>query len=200
MKIQIGTARSLGLETMVDIARYRHAVFVQHLEWRLQTQCGLEFDQFDRPDTRHVVARAADGRIVGVARLLPTTRSYLLGDVFPQLMDGAPVPCAADTWELSRFAALDSAVGAASRCFDAAAATALLQAVLDDAARHGVRRLVTVSPLGIERLLDRCGFEASRAGAPRLVDGQPLFACWIDVPMPVQADGRGVDVVADGLA
>jgi acyl homoserine lactone synthase len=198
MKIQIGTAHSLGMETMVDLARYRYAVFVQHLEWRLQTQCGLEFDQFDRPDTRHVLARAADGRIVGVARLLPTTRPYLLGEVFPQLMDGAPLPCAEGIWELSRFAALDLAAGAASQCFDSA--TMLLQAVLDDAARHGVRRLITVSPLGIERLLDRCGFKASRAGEPRLVDGQQLFACWIDVPMSAQADSRGLDAVADGLA
>jgi N-acyl-L-homoserine lactone synthetase len=41
--------------------------------------------------------------------------------------------------------------------------------------------LITVSPLGIERLLHRMGVNAHRAGPPMLVDGKPIFACWIEV-------------------
>jgi N-acyl-L-homoserine lactone synthetase len=45
--------------------------------------------------------------------------------------------------------------------------------------------LITVSPLGIERLIRRLGIRAERAGAPKMIGGQAMFACWIAVqPMP----------------
>jgi N-acyl-L-homoserine lactone synthetase len=60
-------------------------------------------------------------------------------------------------------------------------AIALLQAAIDCAAKNGAKRLITVSPLGIERLLRKAGFKAHRAGPPTMVDGHPIFACWIEV-------------------
>jgi acyl homoserine lactone synthase len=45
--------------------------------------------------------------IIGTARLLPTNHSYLLGEVFPQLMNGLTIPDSAEVWELSRFATVD---------------------------------------------------------------------------------------------
>ncbi len=54
-----------------------------------------------------MVAQNDTGEIIGTARLLPTTQPYLLGEVFPQLMNGLPVPACEDVWELSRFAAVD---------------------------------------------------------------------------------------------
>jgi acyl homoserine lactone synthase len=56
-----------------------------------------------------------------------------------------------------------------------------LAASIKIAAEHGARRLITVSPLGIERLLNRMGVHAHRAGPPVLVDGKPIFACWIEL-------------------
>ena len=49
------------------------------------------------------------------------------------------------------------------------------------ARRHGVQRIITVSPLGVERLLRREGFRAHRAGPPMVIGGHPIFACWIEV-------------------
>jgi len=49
------------------------------------------------------------------------------------------------------------------------------------AAEHGAKRLITVSPIGIERLLRHTGVHAHRAGPPTIVDGHPIFACWIEV-------------------
>src|ERR1700752_59202 len=93
---------------MTGVARYRHRVFVEMLGWPLQTrEHGLEFDQFDREDTVYVVARNTIDSVVGTARLLPTSRPYLLGEVFPQLLHGQQLPSAPEVWELSRFAAVD---------------------------------------------------------------------------------------------
>ena len=124
-----------------------------------------------------------DERVVGTARLLPTTRPYLLAEVFPELMGDEQPPNDPRVWELSRFAAGGIEVSNAQPLsqFNSPIVVDLLDKVLEVAAAHGARWLVTVSPLGIERLLRRYGFNARRAAPPVVVGGHPLFACWIDV-------------------
>ena len=56
----------------------------------------------------------------------------------------------------------------------------LLQETIAVAATQGAKRLITVSPVGVERLLAKAGFHAHRAGPPMIVDGHPIFACWIE--------------------
>ncbi|MFP8779785.1 acyl-homoserine-lactone synthase [Hydrogenophaga sp. RWCD_12] len=167
---------------MADLGRYRHKVFVEKLGWQLQCEHGLEYDQFDRDDTIYVLAKNDDDQIIGTARLLPTSKPYLLGEVFPQLLNGQLPPCSSDIWELSRFAAVDfdSSSTSALRQFSSEAAISLLRQSMETAMRVGARRVITVSPLGIERLLRRAGFEAARAGAPMKVDGMSIFANWIN--------------------
>lgn len=183
MQYTIGSPRELPLQMAAELGRYRHRVFVEMLGWELQCENELEFDQFDRPDTRYVVSRDARGRINGCARLLPTTAPYLLRDVFPELMHGQPMPASPDVWELSRFAAVDLEQAEISPLMQMSSpiAVGLLRAALEAAAEQGARQVVTVSPLGIERLLRRAGFRARRAGPPVQIDGKSLFACCIEV-------------------
>jgi acyl homoserine lactone synthase len=47
--------------------------------------------------------------------------------------------------------------------------------------RFGAERLITVSPLGIERLVRRLKIRARRAGPPIELGGQAMFACWIEL-------------------
>ncbi|AEF88763.1 Acyl-homoserine-lactone synthase [Delftia sp. Cs1-4] len=183
LEIVEGTSQSLSPELLEGIARFRHKVFIETLGWDLATKAGMELDQFDRADTIYVAARGEDGRLAGAARLLPTNRPYLLAEVFPELMGGAQPPHSADVWELSRFAAVDfdGARVHPLRQFSSPVTVGLLREVLRVAASHGVSRLITVSPLGVERLLRRLGVAAHRAAPPLVVDGQALFACWIEV-------------------
>lgn len=185
MYVMSGAPEGLPQGLYTKLARYRHKVFVEQLGWQLQTQDGAELDQFDRPDSVYIVAQDDEGHVFGCARLLPTTQPYLLGEVFPQLLNGLPPPCSPDIWELSRFAAADlnnprSAVGQ----FSSPIAVNLLQESIACAAAHGAKRLITVSPIGVERLLRRAGFHAHRAGPPMVIDGHPIFACWIEVATP----------------
>lgn len=176
--IQVGLPNGL----YSDLGVYRHRVFVETLGWELDTPYGHEGDQFDRPDTVYVVARDDAQRITGCARLLPTTKPYLLGEVFPELLNGLPPPCVPDVWELSRFAAVDvtNASGTARGQMSSPIAVALLQSAIQTASSLGATRLITVSPIGVERLLRYAGFRAHRAGPPMVVGGHPLFACWIE--------------------
>lgn len=181
MRFLSGTPSDLQPGLVTGVARYRHKVFVQKLGWQLQCENALEYDQFDRDDTVYVVAQNDAEEIVGTARLLPTTRPYLLGEIFPQLLNGLPPPASADIWELSRFAAVDfnapttSALGQ----FSSPIAVDLLRASLESASALGAKQLITVSPLGVERLLRSAGIPAHRAGPPMMVDGSPIFACLI---------------------
>jgi acyl homoserine lactone synthase len=162
------------------LAQYRHQVFVEQLGWDLPFADGrFERDQYDRQDTVYVVARDASNTICGCARLLPTTRPYLLRDVFPFLLaPDMPAPEADDIWELSRFAASPDAAGDESASW---AVRPMLASVVECAARLGARQLIGVTFASMERLFRRIGVHAHRAGPPQRIDGRMVVACWIDI-------------------
>lgn len=182
MQVITGSFGTLENNLYAKLAGYRHQVFVERLGWALHTENGMESDQFDRPDTVYVVAQNDQDYISGCARLLPTTSPYLLGEVFPQLLNGLPPPCTPDVWELSRFAAVDlNNQNQKNGQFSSVIAQELLEESIACAVSHGAKRLITVSPLGVERLLSRSRFYAHRAGPPMIIDGYPIFACWIEI-------------------
>lgn len=183
MQVLSGIQGRLPCDVYSKVARYRHQIFVERLGWQLHTRDGTELDQFDRPDTIYVVAQDDDGHVVGCARLLPTTRPYLLQEIFPQLLNGLPPPSSRQIWELSRFAAADLSTrpGTHAGQLSSPIAVQLMQEAIRTAAILGARQLITVSRIGIERLLKRAGFVARRAGPPMIVNGHSTFACWIDV-------------------
>jgi len=185
MYVVTGRQEDLPDGLYLKVANYRHKVFVERLGWQLQTFDNTEQDQFDRFDTIYVISRDEQGNISGCARLLPTTQPYLLGDVFPQLLNGMPAPNSPDVWELSRFAAVDFNAQplSASGQFSSPITIKLLQAAIAVAAAQGAKRVITVSPVGVERLLKHTGFHAHRAGPPMIVDGHPIFACWIETEL-----------------
>ncbi|MBP0624085.1 N-acylhomoserine lactone synthase [Cupriavidus sp. LEh25] len=172
---------------MQRIARYRYQVFVEQLDWPLACSNGVELDQFDQLDTLYVAAHVS-GKLAGIARLLPTTRPYLLGEVFPQLLGGDAPPASARVWELSRFAATPPEGVQSGNAFghmSSALAVQLLAETLTAAANRGAAHLITVSPLGVERLLRKAGFTARRVGVPHISGRDCLIACWIDTPAAV---------------
>lgn len=199
MKTIFGRKADMSDTAYRDLSAYRYEVFVNRLGWPLDCPVGQEQDQFDRVDTEYVLARHDDGSICGCARLLPTDRPYLLGEVFPVLMHGQPLPAEATVWEVSRFATWASPSSGAERGAsdrinpatnssgldtedDLIRTRLLARAVLERAAELGAKRLITVSPYGMERLLRRVGVDARRSGPPVMWGGQLLIACWIDVP------------------
>lgn len=82
--------------------RMRHDIFFKQLGWDVTSDNGLEYDQFDRPDTVYVLYMQGE-KVIGTWRLLPTTRPYMLSHVFADLLPAA-APSDPATWELSRYA------------------------------------------------------------------------------------------------
>lgn len=183
MVIIAKAASELSIVALRNIGRYRHRVFVQTLGWELNVQDDLEFDQFDDARTVHLVAEGEHGEIIGYGRLLRTDRPYLLGEVFPQLLGDTPPPCAEDTWELSRFAAIDFSAqdSQVASQFSSPVALELLHEAIRYTSGQGAKDLISVSPVGIERWLRKAGLSARRAAPPMTIGGYALFACWLDL-------------------
>lgn len=178
MQFIYGTSAVLQSELMAEVARYRFDIFVRKLGWQLQCQEGREYDEFDHEKTVYVVAQDDDGDVVGTARLLPTTGPYLLANLFPNLWGSGELPNSPDVWELSRFASVDMnrVAHTLPSQFSSAHATELLDAAIDCARIHGASELITVSPMGVERLLAHAGYQVRRAGMPGIVGGSRLVS------------------------
>lgn len=183
MRVVSGATTHLPEGLFPRLAHYRHQVFVERLGWQLPTDGQRETDDYDRPDTIYVVAENAAGDISGCARLIPTDKPYMLADVFPHLLNGTQLPRSPEVWELSRFACVDLHHRATTPLaqFPVSDAAELMRAAKDCAAAHGARRLVTVTFLAMKRLMRRMGLKAHRAGPPAMIDGGPVFACWIEI-------------------
>lgn len=183
MQFYSGHQHTLPDKIFLELGNYRHKIFVERLGWDLTTNNGQEIDQFDRTDTIYVVAKNDAGRILGCARLLPTTSPYLLSEIFPELLNGLPPPSSPDVWELSRFAAvdIDDPVTKGGAQFSASISVALLKEAMRRAHALGAKRLLTVTTLAVERLIRRTGINSHRAGPPLIIDGFPLTACWIEL-------------------
>ncbi|WP_081069280.1 acyl-homoserine-lactone synthase [Burkholderia diffusa] len=177
--VHIGRGGSAILER--DLASFRYRIFVDKLGWQLPcVDDGLERDQYDRDDTVYIVARDSAGTVCGCARLLPTTRPYLLQEQFPSLLVGAIPPTSSDVWELSRLA-INCATSEYATPDGNLAIRPMLAAVVECAFKLGARRLIGVTFSSMQRLFRRIGVQAYPAGPSELSGGRKIIACWIDI-------------------
>jgi len=167
-----------------ELARYRYRIFVERLGWAIADGRGpseYERDQFDSAQTIYIIRRNPAGQICGCARLLPTDGPYLLKEIFPDLFTEGELPSMPQVWELSRLAATRADLSDENTEDVLDGVRAMMSAVVDFAASRGIERLVGVTYVAMERLFRRLGIHAHRAGAPRVVDGKLIVACWIEV-------------------
>ncbi|MBF2900543.1 GNAT family N-acetyltransferase [Pseudomonas aeruginosa] len=151
------------------LGRYRHQVFIEKLGWDVVSTSRVrdqEFDQFDHPQTRYIVAMGRQG-ICGCARLLPTTDAYLLKEVFAYLCSETP-PSDPSVWELSRYAA--------SAADDPQLAMKIFWSSLQCAWYLGASSVVAVTTTAMERYFVRNGVILQRLGPPQKVKGETLVA------------------------
>lgn len=167
--------------------RLRHMVFCERLHWDVHTADGMESDEYDDLFPVYMLARDISGKLFGCARLLPTTGDYMLKSVFPQLLQGNPIPNAEDTWELSRFA-FEQPKGGEHR-FSLASSHMVVEA-LEFALDNNITCYVGVTTVAFEKLLRKIGLHVKRFGPPMMVGHERSVAFSIDVTTAQLAAAR----------
>lgn len=141
-------------ELLRQLYRFRYRVFKERLGWEVSTQACLESDCYDDLDPVYATF-CCRGSLIGAFRLLPTTGPYMLRERFPDLLRGEPPPCAKDVWELSRFALMPAQQHVRAQATCSAELFELLRACYEFSRTNGIRELVMVTSVSMERLL-RC--------------------------------------------
>ena len=171
----------------------RKRVFVDLLKWDVPVVDGrFEVDQFDDPHATYIILADEDGRHLGSARLLKTTKPHILGNLFPELCAGA-VPTGTDILEITRFC-LDRSQSAAQRI---RTRNRLVSALVAHALQRGIRTYTGVAELGWLQQILAFGWDCRPLGVPRSIGGRLLGALAIaigpDTPALLSQNGIWVD-------
>ena len=170
----------LDSQTMFGMYRLRHMVFHDRLGWEVNSDEGMERDEFDLDEAVYVLVKGEESHVEGCWRLLPTTGPYMLKDVFPQLLDGKPAPERHDVWELSRFA-LDTNGREGERFGLSATPVKMVQSAVQFAKQNGIKRYVSVTSVAIERMFRRLGVTVTRLGSPIRIGRVLTVACTLEI-------------------
>lgn len=166
--------RRAALQAMFEA---RKSVFVDLLGWQLLVVDGrYEVDAFDDAHAVYLIVADPDGRHLGSARLLETTRPHILGDLFPSLC-AAGVPRADDIMEITRFC-LDRRLSARER---RVTRNRLVSAIVDYALANRISAYTGVAEMGWLQQILAFGWDCRPLGLPRRIAGQLLGALRIDI-------------------
>ncbi len=182
--------RGLHAALLDSMYRLRSEVFHHRLGWAVRVEDGREHDWFDLIGPYYLVAHDGDFDALGCCRLLPTLGPNMLRDIFPRLLDGAPVPAADNIWEVSRFA-ISERCSQGGFGFSEIPAS-ILSEMIRFAGRHRIEALVGVTSAPVERMLKRMGLGVLRLGNPQRIGNvmSLAFSIPIDAHNLEVADAR----------
>lgn len=173
----------------------RKRVFVDLLGWDLPVLADrFEIDQYDDQHARYLILADTDLNHLASARLLPTTRPHILGDLFPELCD-APPPTGPQTWEITRFC-LDRSLRAPER---RRWRDALITALAHYALEHSITTYIGVAEQGWLDQILQFGWNAALLGPPRTIDCMTLGALRIEITpdTPALLAAKGIHARAE---
>jgi N-acyl-L-homoserine lactone synthetase len=100
-------------EAWISHHQLRYRIFVERQKWAVPTYEHIEYDEFSTPAATYILTVDDQYRARGTARLILTTRTYMVKSRWPTLID-TEVPHCDSIWEASRFGC-DRDLDAASR-------------------------------------------------------------------------------------
>jgi acyl homoserine lactone synthase len=142
--------------------KLRYDVFIKKLQWPhaaegpIRSVSGMEIDQFDTPQAYYIVHRNGEGSVDACARLLPTSGAYLLGDIFPELIENIDIPRSSHIWEITRFAVSSKAPKGTSGF--------LIAAIIEFGLHFNIKNMVSLTNIKMEKIIDSTGWTRHRLG------------------------------------
>lgn len=123
-------------DTLPRYHKLRYRLLVRREGWKIPHFDNMEYDQFDTPATVYLIKRSRDGECIGGARLYPTTQPYMTEVLWPELMNGRPLPRSPKIWEGSRLIAAPELSHAERRQVRAELRTAVMEFCVE----HGIEK------------------------------------------------------------
>lgn len=163
MFISIGRRNDFSSQALNSMHELRARIFKQKKMWDIPLINGMEIDGYDALDPYYMIINrsAEQAYVCGCWRILPTTGPNMLAHTFPELLHGQPAPCSVSVWELSRFA-IEMPHG--NRFGFSQGTTQAIHAIVNFAVECGVEQFVTVTTVGVEKMLMRLGLDIGRLG------------------------------------
>jgi N-acyl-L-homoserine lactone synthetase len=161
-----------------NVLRARHESFIVHRKWDLPQYQGMEFDQYDTPQSRWIAVHEF-GQVLAGIRLTPTTAacgiySYMIRDAQNGLLGSIPqdlmyeeAPVADHIWETSRIF-IAHHVPASKR---GEIQRDLMAEMVRSAAKSGATQLLGLCPSVWSRWMRRIGYECVEAGPKMTIEG-----------------------------
>lgn len=174
-------------ELFANILRARRDAFILNNQWDLPQTMGMEYDQYDTPQSRWLAVHDA-GRVYAGVRLTPTTArcgiySYMIRDAQNGLLDTIPrdllyekAPMDEATWEVTRgFIVSDLPASLRQKV-----RMRLVMEMLRASRVEGIGRMIALLPSNWHRWAGRCRLDMSAAGRNMYMGGIDYQAVWID--------------------
>lgn len=86
-----------------SILKLRYQGFKERQNYDVPSYMGMEYDAYDTPATTYLAWRDHNKIVRGCSRLLCTTQSYMIEELWPNLVDAQDLPKSQFVWEASRF-------------------------------------------------------------------------------------------------
>ncbi|MDE2184662.1 MAG: conjugal transfer protein TraI [Alphaproteobacteria bacterium] len=129
----------------------------------------------------YLLLRGNDSGLLGCVRFLPSQGPTMLNEAFPVLLPAGPIDGSADVWESSRFA-LDVHADVPKAAAGLAAPTyELFAGMVEFGLAHGLKAILTVTDVRMERILRRAQWPLERLGVARAIGNTTAVAGYLDV-------------------
>lgn len=175
-------------ELFANVLRARRDSFIVRRQWDLPQTMGMEYDQYDTPQSRWLAVHDKDGQVMAGVRLTPTTArcgiyTYMIRDAQRGLLDSIPddllydeAPVGPDIWEVTRgFIVQDLPANQRVK-----ARMHLVMQMLKASEEEGIRSLIALLPSNWNRWAGRCSLQMRAAGRNMNMGGIDYQAVWID--------------------
>ncbi|WP_445361466.1 acyl-homoserine-lactone synthase [Microbulbifer sp. EKSA005] len=188
LKVIDSISRNENSDTLTKVFKLRHKSFVERLGWDVTSCEGMEVDEFDDLNVSHIAMINEDEDVVGCWRALPTKGSYMLKDVFPQLLQGEDAPQQDEVWEISRFTVENNSSSKGANIVSSATLE-MVKSFYYFGIEKNIKNYVLVTTVGCERILRLLGVKTRRMGAGRSIKigVEKSVALWIDMESSFEA-------------
>ncbi len=163
---------------LVSHHRLRYRLFIERQGWDVPWYHGMEYDQFDTPAAVYLLSRDEQGEARGITRLIPTTRPYMIRELWPGMVVNSDLPASPDIWEGTRFG-VEYGLDPSLRNRIVAE---LVLACLEFGLLNGIRQYWVLMPVPIiRRIIGGAGCRYKWLGRPQSIGKHQIAVASVEV-------------------